>query len=519
MNTFEHASSNAVAVVGLSCRLPGAPDTPSFWRLLSSGTSAITESSRFGDAVPVRWGGFLPDDEVGAFDAEFFGISPKEAAAMDPQQRLLLELGWEALEDAGYVPAELRGEHLGVFVGSMASDYATIAARAGVVSRHSLTGLNRGLLANRLSYVLGLRGPSLAVDTGQSSSLVAVHLACQSLRSGESEVALAAGVNLILTPQSTVEADRFGALSADGRSFTFDARANGYVRGEGGAVLVLKGLAAARRDGDTVYAVIRGSAVNNDGPAATLTTPSRSAQEAVITAAHRRAGTAPDEVGYVELHGTGTPVGDPIEANALGATLGRGRTEPLRVGSVKTNIGHLEGAAGIAGLLKTVLSLHHGAVPPSLNFATPNPDVPLEELNLSVQQELEEVGPTVAGVSSFGVGGTNCHVVLTGTERSPREPRPAAAGGPLPWVLSARTEQGLRDQAGRLYERVAAPDAPASDDIAFSLATSRTHFPYRAAVLSGDAEGLLGLRDGGLSADLVRGRAVPSGGTVLVFPG
>ncbi|MBT2897688.1 SDR family NAD(P)-dependent oxidoreductase [Streptomyces sp. McG3] len=519
MNTFEHASSNAVAVVGLSCRLPGAPDTPSFWRLLSSGTSAITESSRFGEAGPMRWGGFLPDDEVGGFDAEFFGISPKEAAAMDPQQRLLLELGWEALEDAGFVPADLRGEHLGVFVGAMASDYATIAARAGVVSRHSLTGLNRGLLANRLSYVLGLRGPSLAVDTGQSSSLVAVHLACESLRSGESEVALAAGVNLILTPQSTVEAERFGALSADGRSFTFDARANGYVRGEGGAVLVLKSLAAARRDGDTVYAVIRGSAVNNDGPAATLTTPSRNAQEAVVTAAHRRAGTAPDEVGYVELHGTGTPVGDPIEAHALGATLGRGRTEPLRVGSVKTNIGHLEGAAGIAGLLKAVLALHHGAVPPSLNFVTPNPAIPLDELNLSVQQHLEEVGPTVAGVSSFGVGGTNCHVVLATAEQRPREPRPSAADGPLPWVLSARTEQGLRDQAARLHERVTAPDAPADDDIAFSLATGRTHFPYRAAVLSGHAEGLLGLRDGGLSADLVRGRAAAVGRTVMVFPG
>ncbi|WP_170068074.1 type I polyketide synthase [Lentzea guizhouensis] len=517
MDTIEQVPE-PIAVVGLACRLPGAPDAASFWRLLSSGTSAVTESSRFGDAAPVRWGGFLPDDEAGRFDAEFFGVSPREAAAMDPQQRLLLELGWEALEDAGVVPASVHGSDVGVFVGAMAADYATIAARSGVVTRHSLTGLNRGLLANRLSYVLGVRGPSVAVDSGQSSSLVAVHLACESLRSGESAVALAGGVNLILTPESTVEAHRFGALSPDGRCYTFDARANGYVRGEGGAVVVLKRLSDVVA-GDTVYAVIRGSAVNNGGAAETLTTPSLSAQEAVIAAAHRRAGVAPDEVGYVELHGTGTPVGDPIEANALGVALGSARSAPLRVGSVKTNIGHLEGAAGVAGLLKVVLSVHHGVVPPSLNFSSPNPAIALGELNLVVQQRLEEVGPTVAGVSSFGVGGTNCHVVVASAAPVVPAPRRPGLDEPIPWVLSARTEQGLREQASRLHDLVTSISSPDYDDVAFSLATSRTHFEHRAVVLSGHAEGLLALWDGTLTADLVRGRASSSGKTVMVFPG
>ncbi|WP_017627466.1 type I polyketide synthase, partial [Nocardiopsis chromatogenes] len=519
MNILDHRPNDPVAVVGLACRLPGAPDAPSFWRLLASGTSAITESDRFAEAGTVRWGGFLPDGETGTFDAGFFGMSPREAAAADPQQRLLLELGWEALEDAGIVPAALRGAAAGVFVGAMAADYAAIAARTGAVTRHSLTGLNRGVLANRLSYALDLRGPSLTVDSGQSSSLVAVHTACESLRSGESEVALAGGVNLILTPQSTVEAERFGALSPDGRCFTFDARANGYVRGEGGAVLVLKPLPAAERDGDTVYAVIRGSAVNSGGAAPTLTTE---AQRAVVEAAHRRAGTGPDEVGYVELHGTGTPVGDPVEADALGAALGRARSAPLRVGSVKTNIGHLEGAAGIAGLLKVVLSLHRGAVPPSLNFSEPNPAIAFDELNLAVQRELEEEADpvsAVAGVSSFGVGGTNCHVVVAAAARE-RAERPAAdADRPVPWVLSARTEKALRAQADRLLGAVEGPDAPAPDDVAYTLAAARTHFPHRAVVLDGHREGLAALRDGMPAADLVRGTAASPGRTVLVFPG
>ncbi|MBB5937000.1 acyl transferase domain-containing protein [Streptomyces zagrosensis] len=366
-----------------------------------------------------RSGGFL--DRVDAFDAEFFGISPREALAMDPQQRLMLELAWEALEDAGVCPDALAGSSTGVFVGAMWDDYATLLRRhTGLVgNRHPMTGLHRSIIANRVSYSLGLRGPSLVVDAAQSSSLVAVHMACESLRQGESTLALAGGVNLILAEDSMDAATaQFGGLSPDGRCHTFDARANGFVRGEGGGVVLLKPLDAALRDGDPVYCVMVASAVNNDGATDGLTAPSPAAQEEVLRQAYARAGVAPSDVQYVELHGTGTPVGDPIEAAALGAAIGQGRpaAAPLRVGSAKTNVGHLEAAAGIVGLLKVALSIAHGELPPSLNYTTPNPRIPLAELGLAVQRELtgwpRPDRPLLAGVSSFGMGGTNCHLVL-----------------------------------------------------------------------------------------------------------
>jgi acyl transferase domain-containing protein len=536
-----------VAVVGLACRLPGAPDPAAFWHLLSAGVDAVTAvpESRW-DAEALfdadvaapgransRRGGFV--DDVEGFDAEFFGISPKEAVWLDPQQRLALELGWEVLEDAGVVPATLRGTGTGVFLGAMADDYATLAAKTSAdLTRHSLTGLNRGLLANRLSYLLGVHGPSLVVDTGQSSSLVAVHLACESLRRGETELAIAGGVQLNLVPESTVGASKFGALSPDGRCHTFDARANGYVRGEGGAAVLLKPLPAALADGNTIYCVIRGSATNNDGATDTLTTPSAPAQAAVLAAAYRAAATDAAAVDYVELHGTGTRAGDPVEAAALGAALGARRPAgaPLRVGSVKTNIGHLEGAAGIAGLVKVVLTLHHRVLPPSLHFGTPHPDIPLAELNLRVQRAAEPLPsdrPAVAGVSSFGMGGTNCHVVLASAAPTPSVDRPATVddrGGDraVPWPLSARSAAALRAQAARLHEfAVARPDLTAVD-IGYSLATSRTRFAHRAVVVGADRDELLAgvraLRDGLPAAGLVHSTGGPTAGrTVFVFPG
>lgn len=330
------APPEQIAVIGLACRLPGAPDPTAFWKLLREGREAVTttpperwDADAHFDAdatvrgkINTRRGGYL--DQVDRFDAAFFGISPREAGAMDPQQRLMLELGWESLEDAGILPHTL-GEHTtGVFVGAIWDDYASLLHRQGAtaIGAHSVTGLHRSIIANRLSYTLRLSGPSMTVDTGQSSSLVAVHLACESLRTGESEVALAGGVNLNLVPESTISAAKFGALSPDGRCYTFDARANGYVRGEGAGLVVLKPLSRALADGDHVHCVIAGSATGNDGGGEGLTVPTPEGQRRVIAQAHRRAGIDPAHLQYVELHGTGTRRGDPVEAAALGAAAG-----------------------------------------------------------------------------------------------------------------------------------------------------------------------------------------------------
>ncbi|MFF7638602.1 beta-ketoacyl synthase N-terminal-like domain-containing protein, partial [Kitasatospora sp. NPDC008050] len=544
-------TAEPIAVVGLACRLPGAANIRAFAALLTGGVDAITDlpenrrSALPGEdpaADAVSRGGFL--DGVDRFDAAFFGISPREAAAMDPQQRLVLELAWESFEDAGMAPARFRAHQVGVFVGAIADDYAALVRARGAeaFTPHTATGLQRGIIANRVSYALGLRGPSLTVDSGQSSSLVAVHLAAESLRRGECEVALAGGVHLNLAPEGNLAISKLGALSPDGRCFTFDARANGFVRGEGGAVIVLKPLSAALADGDVVHCLLAGSAVNNDGGGANLTAPEQRAQEEVLRLAYERAGIAPSDVAYVELHGTGTPLGDPIEAAALGAVLGRARRagSPLPVGSVKTNIGHLEGAAGIAGLVKTALCLREGVLVPSLNFEIPNPAISLEETNLRVQVGLEPIGetdtPSSAGVSSFGMGGTNCHVVLTRWEPSREAEQLPGGGGASPaldssalaWVLSGRSEAALREQAARLAESVGAgaPKGTADAepaDVAWSLALSRGMFEHRAAVLGADAEELLdGVRavaTGGAGAGVVRGVVGGDSRVVLVFPG
>ncbi|WP_380280631.1 SDR family NAD(P)-dependent oxidoreductase [Kitasatospora purpeofusca] len=528
-------TTEAIAVIGLACRLPGAADPDAFWQLLRTGEHAVTETpaGRWdadalyhpdrdapGKAVTTL-GAYL--DRVDGFDADFFGISPKEAVAMDPQQRLMLELGWEALENARIAPDGIAGTRTGVFVGAIMDDYATLLRQhegASGITRHSLTGVERGIIANRLSYLLGVHGPSLVVDSAQSSALVAVHLACESLRKGESTLAIAGGVNLNLIPESTVAVTKFGGLSPDGRCYTFDARANGYVRGEGGGAVVLKPLSRALADGDRIHCVIQGGAVNNDGTTPGLTVPSARAQEQVIRLAHEQAGIRPETVQYVELHGTGTRIGDPLEARALGAALGSAREadRPLRVGSAKTNVGHLEGAAGIVGLIKTVLSIGHRELPASLNYESPNPDIPLDELRLTVQQELsgwpEPEQRLVAGVSSFGMGGTNCHVVLA--EAPAVEEAPAVAvPGVVPWVLSGRGARAVEGQAARLLTAV---DGLPASDVGASLVSSRAVFEDRAVVLGGSAA-LAALAGGAEAPGVVRGRAVAGGRLAVLFTG
>ncbi|GAA0988664.1 hypothetical protein GCM10009555_070850 [Acrocarpospora macrocephala] len=537
-------SDDAIAIVGVSCRLPSAPGPSEFWRLLSDGVSAVSTvpPGRWNagpELGPSAYGAFL--DGIDRFDAGFFAISPREARAMDPQQRLMLELGWEALEDARIAPTGFRGADVGVFIGVMADDYALLSRQAGAsgIGHHSLTGVNRSILANRVSHFLALTGPSMAVDTGQSSSLVAVHLACESIRSGESSMALAGGVQLNLAAESAMAAAELGALSPDGRCFTFDARANGYVRGEGGGIVLLKPLSHALADGDHVYCVIAGSAVNNDGPGDALTTPNARAQEQVMRAACRRAGVDPASVGYVELHGTGTRVGDPIEAAALGAVYGSQRSgDPLWVGSAKTNVGHLEGAAGIVGLLKAALAVAHRMLPPSLNFAEPNPAIRFDEWNLRVVEspmpwpvrdsgDREDAGEgggagrIVAGVSSFGLGGTNCHLLLTS---APERVSPGFATGsildrpepgpltspPVFWTVSGHTENALRAQAARLARHVREREDLSVGDVAFSSATTRAGLLHRAVVVGDEREQLLrgldALAEGRSAPGLVRGR-------------
>jgi acyl transferase domain-containing protein/acyl carrier protein len=441
------AADGPVAVIGTACRFPGGATSPEgLWRLLAEGVDAIAEVpparwplGLWYDADPdapgrmrTRWGGFLPD--VAGFDAGFFGISPREAAQMDPQQRLLLELAVEALGDAAIAPGRLQGSRTGVFAGIIWQDWAQLLARAGArhIDAYSATGAHHSIAANRISYALGLTGPSLAVDTACSSSLVAVHLAAEALRRGECDLALAGGVNLMLAPDGTVAMSKFGAMAPDGRCKAFDARADGYVRGEGAGLVVLKPLAAAEAAGDRILAVLRGGAVNNDGPSNGLTAPNPAAQEAVLTEALARAGLPPAALDAVEAHGTGTLLGDPIEARALGAVLGRGRPadRPLLVGSIKTNIGHTEAAAGIAGLIKAVLMLRHRATPPSLHFRDPNPMIPFAELGLAVPARLTPLareGKLRIGVSSFGFGGTNAHLILESAPEPPPVPAPEAA--------------------------------------------------------------------------------------------
>ncbi|PAZ10001.1 polyketide synthase, partial [Streptomyces sp. SA15] len=524
----ESHGHDVVAVVGLSCRFPGAGSPEAYWDLLSAGEEAVAEvpSDRAGH-LGARVGRAGLIEGVADFDAGFFGVSPREAAAMDPRQRLTLELAWEALEHAGIDPSAVRGDRAGVFLGTMGDDYAALVhdRGAGAIDSFTLSALQRGILANRVSFFLGLSGPSVVVDSAQSSALVAVHQAYESVRRGESAWALAGGVNLILSPESTATASEFGALSPDGRCYTFDARANGYVRGEGAGMVVLMRLADAVAYGHDVVCVIRGGAVNNDGGGEQLTTPSRAGQEAMLRTALSAAATDPAEVGYVELHGTGTPVGDRVESAALAAVFAH-RDRPLVVGSAKTNVGHLEGAAGVAGFIKAALSVQRGQVPASLNFAAPPDDVPLTELGIEVAVELREWpgdGPRVAGVSSFGMGGTNCHLVLAqAPDPAPVEQSRPETPGTIPWLVSGGTVRALRAQAERLAGDIAAQDDPDPLDLGFSLATTRAALTHRAVVTGADmaelSAGLTALAANEPAPNVVSGEA-REGGTAFMFTG
>lgn len=504
------ADDEPIAVIGLGCRFPGANDPDEFWDLLRSGTDAITEvpADRWGSeslfdgalaspgSVNTRWGGFL--DGITDFDPEFFGIAPGEAAGMDPQQRVLLEVAWEALDNAGIAPRSVAGTATGVWVGVSNSDHSRLlSGHPDALDAHHGTGTALSVVANRLSYLLDARGPSMAVDTACSSALVAVHQATAALRRGECELALAGGVNIILTPHLTSVFSRARMMAADGHCKAFDASADGYVRSEGCGVVVLKRLSRALANGDRVLAVIRGSAVNQDGRTNGLTAPNGQAQRAVITAALADAGVSPHEVGYVETHGTGTPLGDPIEYAALADVLRPGREpgEPCFIGSVKTNIGHLEPAAGIAGLIKVVLALHHGEIPAQLHFTTLNPHIDPTDSPLEVAREHRDwprgARARVAGVSSFGFGGTNAHVVLAGAPADPpAHPEPTGAPrGRYLYPLSAHTEKALRELAARHAHHLVCSDEPLSD-LCATVSTGRDEHPYRLAVTGADREEL-----------------------------
>ncbi|WP_219811727.1 beta-ketoacyl synthase N-terminal-like domain-containing protein, partial [Mycobacterium marinum] len=457
--TVRGSLEEPIAVVGMGCRFPGGISGPeALWQFLCDRKSSIGRVpderwAQFDDGSPAvkallarttRWGSYLSD--IDAFDADFFEISASEADKMDPQQRLLLEVAWEALEHAGIPPSSLRRSQTGVFAGSCLSEYGAIASTdLTQVDGWSNTGGAMSIIANRLSYFLDLRGPSVAVDTACSSSLVAIHLACQSLRMQDSNLAIAAGVNLLLSPAVFRGFDQVGALSPTGNCRAFDAAADGFVRGEGAGVVVLKRLTDAQQDGDRVLAVICGSAINQDGRSNGLMAPNPAAQQAVLRAAYTNAGMQPSEVDYVEAHGTGTLLGDPIEARALGSVLGRGRPEesPLLIGAVKTNLGHTEAAAGIAGFIKAVLAVQHGQIPPNQRFESPNPHIAFADLRMKVVDELTDwpdTGhPRRAGVSSFGFGGTNAHVVIEQGQQAASSPEAGLTPALSTLVVAGKT--------------------------------------------------------------------------------
>jgi phthiocerol/phenolphthiocerol synthesis type-I polyketide synthase D len=533
-NAMSH--DGQVAIIGMGCRFPGGVSDPEgFWSFLMGGGDGV------GEVPAQRWAAFdvTQDvtraagvlDDVAGFDADFFGISPGEAAAMDPQQRMLLEVACEALENAAIAARTLRGSRTGVFAGISAAEYAHLTtADLNRVDAWTATGSAASVAAGRISYLLDLRGPSISVDTACSSSLVAVHLAAGSLRSGESDLALAGGVNLILSPVITMTFDAGGGTSPDGCCRAFDGAANGMVRGEGCGVVVLKRLADARRDGDRILAVIAGSAVNSDGRSNGLVAPNGEAQRELLRAAYAGAGIDPSRVDYVEAHGTGTPLGDPVEAHALGQVLGAGRPadRPLLIGSVKTNIGHLEAAAGVAGLIKTVLSLSRGQIPPTLHFSSPNPRIPMPELGLSVAASPVswpgDEWPATAGVSAFGFSGTNAHVVLMAGDGEERQERQRA--GRRSFLLTDDSPERVSAQAAKLAGWLAAR-RPGDDDMARienTLARRAGRGRSRSVVLASDhrelAGGLAALAAGEPHPRVFSGTEMPPrSGIVFVFSG
>ncbi|MBI3898381.1 MAG: SDR family NAD(P)-dependent oxidoreductase [Gammaproteobacteria bacterium] len=509
-----YSADAPVAIIGIGCRFPGKVDSPSsFWDLLARGGDTIIDvppdrwnSARFYDPDPkksgklyFRAGGFL-QHRIDQLDAAFFGISPREAEDLDPQQRLLLEVAWEAIEDAGLVPAHLAGSETGVYIGAFALDYLLTQLNPlnrHAIDQHTAVGITATILSNRLSYLFDLRGPSMTMDTACSSSLVALHHAFRAVASGECVLALAGGVNVMLRPEFPIAMCKGGFLSPDGRCKSFDARADGYGRGEGAGIVVLKRLSDALNDNDAIYALVRATGVNQDGRTDGITVPNRVAQETLIRRVCAQAKLSPRAIRYVEAHGTGTAVGDPIEAAALGAVIGKDRAphEACPVGSVKANIGHLEAAAGIAGVIKSALCLQHRQIPPLANFNAPNPAIPFEQLGLRLPLQTEPMpdgeGPACIAINSFGYGGTNAHAVLqeapaVSAVRAAEETRETFYLLPL----SARDKPALTDLARAYHARLQQPDAPRLRDLCYSAALRRGHHERRVALVAESAEAM-----------------------------
>lgn len=540
-NTQGRGSINEpVAVIGVGCRFPGDIDGPErLWDFLTEKKCAITAYPDRGftnAGTFAESGGFLKD--VAGFDNRFFDIPPDEALRMDPQQRLLLEVSWEALEHAGIIPESLRLSRTGVFVGVSSTDYVRLVS-ASAQQKSTIwdnTGGSSSIIANRISYFLDIQGPSIVIDTACSSSLVAVHLACRSLSTWDCDIALVGGTNVLISPEPWGGFRQAGILSQTGCCHAFDKSADGMVRGEGCGVIVLQRLSDARLEGRRILAILTGSAVNQDGKSNGIMAPNPSAQIGVLENACKSARVDPLEIGYVEAHGTGTSLGDRIEAHALGMVFGRKRpgSGPLMIGSIKPNIGHLEGAAGIAGLIKAVLMVERGSLLPSGGFTEPNPAIPFTELGLRVVDELQEwpvvAGrPRRAGVSSFGFGGTNAHVIVeeagsVGADTvSGRADVGGSGGGVVAWVISGKTASALAAQAGRLGRYVRARPALDVVDVGYSLVSTRSVFDHRAVVVGQTRDellaGLAGVVAGRPEAGVVCGVGKPAGKTAFVFAG
>ena len=519
MSDSQTAQREPLAIIGIGCRLPGGVTGPeSFWNLMMEGRSGIVpvpadrwnrdrwyhENVDIPSKMITKWGGFIHDHDQ--FDAQFFGISPREALRMDPQQRWLLETSWESLEDAGISPESLKGSETAVYVGIASNDYANVAqSDPKNVDVHTNSGSTLSIASNRIAYLFDLKGPAVSVDTACSSALVAINLACESVWSGQSTMALAGGVNALLTPDASIGFSKATMLSPSGQCFAFDDRANGYVRGEGAGMFVIKPLSQARKDGDRIYCTIRAAVINQDGNTSSMTVPGIDTQAEMLRIAYGQAGLEPKRVRYMEAHGTGTPVGDPIETTALGQILSQGRDEGdyCLLGSVKTNVGHLESGSGVAGLAKAALVLHHDTVPANLNFENPNPDIPFEEFKFKVATENQPLPHLdghlpVVGVNSFGFGGTNSHIVLEAVPAEDKVEAGAAIelkGGtkaerPMLLPVSGRGDDALRDTVVRWRRFLRSTDTDIAN-ISAAAGSKREHHDNRLAFIGDDKDALI----------------------------